>query len=329
MDETHVVARWMAVGLLIASFTTALLVTTVPARQAMGLGTNTTASTATSEGQSPGLSPQQPQRIVLFGDSLVSEAGQDFEFLATLAGASVHVHTFPGTAPCDFFAAMTTEAQDWKPTTAVLAFTGDAFTPCMAGVQLGTPAYFTKYKDDMQTAISIFRSVGARVVLIGLPADASANLTQNASALNQIYQSLATGSPGVSYADAGQAVLANGHFTWTLPCLPGEPCTGPNGTNVVRAPDGVHFCPNGKTTLVAGFEECDVYSSGALRFASAMVTAALAPPEPSVTRTKPHVTCPSEHRHGRVSTARSNAGAHRPPADRNGCRTSRSRPHRK
>jgi hypothetical protein len=40
----------------------------------------------------------------------------------------------------------------------------------------------------------------------------------------------------------------------------------------------VHFCPDGKTTLVGGFEECDVYSSGAFRFASAMLAPALTPP---------------------------------------------------
>ena len=173
---------------------------------------------------------------------------------------------------------MAADAQDWQPTAAVLAFSGDAFTPCMAGYQLGTPQYFAKYKADTQTAISIFRAIGTKVILVGLPLDASAGLSQNASALNQIYQSLADANIGVTYDDAGQAVMANGQFTWTLPCLPGEPCTGPAGTNVVRAPDGVHFCPDGNTTLVGGLEECDVYSSGAFRFAAAMLAPALTPP---------------------------------------------------
>jgi hypothetical protein len=223
------------------------------------------------------LAPAGPPRIDLFGDSLVSEAAQDFASLAPRSGASVRVHTFPGTAPCDFFASMSADAQDWNPTVAMLAFSGDAFTPCMGGVQIGTPAYFTTYEDDMQTAISIFASSGVRVVLLGLPADASASLSQNAFALNQMYQSLAQENPDVAYEDAGRAVLANGRFTWTLPCVSGQPCTGPGGTDVVRAPDGVHFCPTGKTTLVAGFEDCDVYSSGAFRFASAMLAAALDP----------------------------------------------------
>jgi hypothetical protein len=230
------------------------------------------------EGSVPELPPPGPPRIALYGDSLVSESAQDFQSLAGLSGASVEVRTFPGTATCDFLADMATDAQDWQPTAAVLAFSGDDFTPCMAGDPLGTPQYYAKYTADTQTAISIFRSVGTQVILVGLPLDASASLSQNVTALNQIYQSLAASNVGVTYDDAGQAVMANGQFTWTLPCLSGEPCTGPAGTNIVRAPDGVHFCPDGNTTLVGGLEECDVYSSGAFRFATAMLAPALTPP---------------------------------------------------
>jgi hypothetical protein len=93
-----------------------------------------------------------------------------------------------------------------------------------------------------------------------------------------VYQSLAADNIGVTYDDAGQALLANGQFTFTLPCLAAEPCTGPSGTNVVRAPDGIHFCPDGNTTLTGYFEQCDVYSSGAFRFAAAMLPPALSPP---------------------------------------------------
>jgi hypothetical protein len=171
---------------------------------------------------------------------------------------------------------------------AVLAFSGDAFTPCKGGVQVGTLQYYSKYRDDAQWAIAIFRSAGIRVVLVGLPLDASPGLSQNASSLDDIYQSLSETDTGVTYDDAGQAAMANGQFTWSLPCLSGEPCTGKTGTNVVRSPDGVHFCPDGRTTLVGSLEECDVYSSCAIRFASAMLTPALTPP----IATSSHATSP-------------------------------------
>jgi hypothetical protein len=243
------------------------------------------AGSAPFQGSVPELQPPGPPRIVLYGDSLVSEAAQEFTFLGNSSGASVRVHTFPGTATCDWFSSMKAEAQSWQPTAAVLAFSGDAFTPCMAGYQLGSPQYFQKYKDDTQAAISVFRSLGTKVVLIGLPLDENAGSSQNASTLNQIFQSLAGSNVGVTYDDAGQAVMANGQFTWTLPCLPFEPCTGPAGTNIVRAPDGGHFCPDGKTAFINGLEICDVYSSGAFRFAAAMLAPALTPtPLPTTPR---------------------------------------------
>jgi hypothetical protein len=52
-------------------------------------------------------------------------------------------------------------------------------------------------------------------------------------------------------------------------------CTGSSGSNVVRSPDGIHFCPVGKVTIRGRKDICDVYSSGAFRFAAAMLSAAL------------------------------------------------------
>jgi hypothetical protein len=82
----------------------------------------------------------------------------------------------------------------------------------------------------------------------------------------------------VTYVDAGTAVELPGHqYTDTLPCLDGEPCTGPviDGvrSNVVRSPDGTHFCPTktGNDSGIIG--GCTVYSSGVYRYAKAMVDA--------------------------------------------------------
>ncbi|HLM94894.1 MAG TPA: hypothetical protein VK283_01190 [Acidimicrobiales bacterium] len=266
----------IAAGLVSVWFGAVLTMATMPSLPAPGLEPDhrliETAGIHGAAKQSP---LHTVPHIVLFGDSLVSEAGQEFTDLATRSGAAVQVHTFPGTSPCNYFTSMATAARDWHPTVAVLAFTGDVFTPCNDGVQVGTAQYYTKYRDEIRTAISIFRSAGAGVVLIGQPADSTAVLTRNGLVMNQLYRSIAKATPGVRYADAGQAVMAKGRFTWTLPCLSGQPCTGPHGTNIVRSPDGVHFCPNGRSTPDRGLEVCDVYSSGAFRFASAMLKAAL------------------------------------------------------
>ncbi len=226
-------------------------------------------------GSAAGLPSQGPHRIALYGDSLGMEAGMDFTYLASATGASTLVRTYGGLAPCDFLASMAADAASWPPTEVVLEFSGDNFTPCMSGDPIGSPQYYAKYRADIQQAIDIFHPYGTRVFLSGLPYDAWAGANPNIAALNQIYAAAAAANSGVTYVDAGQAVMANGAYTQTLPCLPAEPCTGPSGTNVVRSPDGVHFCPTGNTTVEGYFEVCDVYSSGALRYAAAMLGPAL------------------------------------------------------
>ena len=221
------------------------------------------------------LPPPGPPRIALYGDSLGMEAGPDFTFLANAAGASALVRTYGGLAVCDFFQAMASDAASWQPTAVVLEFSGENFTPCMAGDPIGSPGYYAKYKSDIQTAIDIFRPYGTEVFLIGIPFDASSAANPNVANLNRLYASVAAANTGVTYVDAGLAVMANGAFTWTLPCLAIEPCTGPSGTNVIRAPDGVHFCPTGDTTIEGYFAVCNVYSSGAFRFAAAILGPAL------------------------------------------------------
>ncbi|HUE06422.1 MAG TPA: hypothetical protein VMP41_03270 [Acidimicrobiales bacterium] len=228
-------------------------------------------STAFGDAMALGSPPSVPPRVTLFGDSLAGEAGEDFSTLAQAAGASAFVRAFPGTAPCDWIPQMSADDAEFHPTDVVLLFDGGYFTPCMSGYAFGSPEYYAKYQTDIQAAIDLLRADGAHVFLVGLPYDESPTLSANAATLNQIYASVAAANAGVDYVDAGQSVMAYGSFTWTLPCLPGEPCTGPSGTDVVRAPDGVHFCPNGVSTQVDYFTECSVYSSGAFRFATAML----------------------------------------------------------
>ena len=228
-------------------------------------------------GSAAGLPQSGPRRVALYGDSLGMEAGMDFTYLARAAGASALVRTYGGLAVCDFFASIASDAATWQPTDVVLEFSGDNFTPCMAGNPIGSPQYYAKYRADLQQAIDILHPYGTRVFLSGIPYNAWAGANQNIANLNQLYASVAAANSGVAYSDAGQAVMANGAYTQTLPCLPAEPCTGPSGTNVVRAPDGVHFCPTGNTTAEGYFEVCDVYSSGAFRYAAAMLRPALNP----------------------------------------------------
>jgi hypothetical protein len=214
-------------------------------------------------------------RIALYGDSLAMQSAQDFQYLTGTAGGSTLLRAYGGIAICDVLPELADDAESWQPTVAVLEFSGDDLTPCMKGYMAGSPAYYAKYETDARAAVSTLRSEGVQVVLIGAPIDADAHASSNTEHLNAMYASLAARVRGVSYDDAGQSVLAHGKFTWTLPCLRSEPCSVPEGTNVVRSPDGTHFCPDGATTMEGSFEVCDVYSSGAYRFAAAMVSSTI------------------------------------------------------
>jgi hypothetical protein len=111
------------------------------------------------------------------------------------------------------------------------------------------------------------------VYLIGTPIDASSVAGWNR--LDAIYRQLAQANPlTVTYVDAGAAVeTPSGGFTWQLPCLSIEPSCGANGANLVRSPDGIHFCPDGEPATVGITGPCDEYSPGAFRFALAIVSA--------------------------------------------------------
>ena len=219
----------------------------------------------------------QRRTIALYGDSLGMEAAPFFKYLAGASGASTLLRAYNGWAICDDLESMARDAASLHPSVAVIEFSGNAMTPCMSGYSMGTTPYYDKYEADAQQAIDVFHSRGIPVVLIGAPISAWANLAANLDYLNGIYRSLVPINTGVSYSDAGQSVLADGEFTLTLPCLPFETCTSPNGSNVVRSPDGVHFCPSGIITPQGWYDVCSVYSSGAFRFALAMLVASSGP----------------------------------------------------
>jgi hypothetical protein len=213
-----------------------------------------------------------PGRVDLFGDSLGYQAEPYIDRLFAETGNAVTSKTYGGTATCDWLGKMAVAAGE-HPEAAILVFSGNAFTPCMDGAALRSPLYYDLYTGYTEQAIRIFNAVGAHVYLVGTPIDQSS--VAGWDSLDHIYQELADANPhAVTYVDAGSAVESpSDGFTWQLPCMSIEPSCGPDGTNVVRSPDGIHFCPDGNPATRGVTGPCDEYSPGAFRFALAIVSA--------------------------------------------------------
>lgn len=228
-------------------------------------------SRETSHGQTVG--------VGLFGDSLAVQAEPYFNLLIQAGGrAKVTDFTYGGTAACDWVSKMESYARTEHPQAVVIEFVGNTFTACMKGCLFGSKAAVTLYCSAISTAIDVFLGLGTHVFLIGTPITRSewASHDSKWDALNVAFAALAAKHPtGVSYVDAGKAVEGpHRSYVSTLPCLSFEPCIGPTiagvRTNVVRSPDGVHFCPNQIGNAVGVVPGCTTYSSGAFRFAAAM-----------------------------------------------------------
>jgi len=256
---------WVATAVVLAAATLA------------ACGSSSSSSTTTS-GPASATTTTYPASVAVFGDSLAAESQTYFTNLVKAADESVTTFysSKGGSATCDWLGEMKTLASTHHLEAVELVFSGNAFTPCMGDVGYYNPAWLAKYRTYTLDAIDIWVPTGAHVYLIGTPITRNEQESvPNWDELNLLYAQLAAADPDhVSYVDAGAAVEGpNQTFAQTLPCLPVEPCTGPvvGGvhSNVVRSPDGVHFCP------VQGDDHgaCPVYASGAFRFANAMVEA--------------------------------------------------------
>jgi hypothetical protein len=218
-------------------------------------------------------STSELEHVDLFGDSLGYEAEPYLNALfAPTHTYTVSNDTYGGTATCDWLNKMALAAAE-RPQVAILVFSGNAFTPCMDGVTPRSPQYYDLYATYTKQAVHLFSAVRAHVFLVGTPIDESS--VAGWDHLNEIYRQLARANPlAVTFVDAGAAVeTASGGFTWSLPCLSSEPVCGPDGTNLVRSPDGSHFCPDGTPASRGVVAPCDEYSSGAFRFALALMNA--------------------------------------------------------
>jgi hypothetical protein len=211
-------------------------------------------------------------RVALYTDSLGAQARPHFE--AQLRGeARVRGVTVAGAALCDALDQIAADAERRTPRLALLQFSGNNVTECMQGPD-GAPlegdALVDKYEADARRAAQILLDADVAVYFAGSPPTA---ITDASVRINDRYRRITEELSGqgrdITFIEAqGSVTGPDGGYVETLPCLAFEtPAMGcQDGEIQVRAPDGVHFCPE-----VTGEDPgCPVWSSGAYRFGSAL-----------------------------------------------------------
>jgi hypothetical protein len=216
----------------------------------------------------------QPQ-VILYGDSLSVEAASYIKSDFMDHGqARTAINAIGGTAPCNWMRRMLHEASADRPKVVVLEFSGNV---ACTGAPRGSTGYYRTYGTQVKRVARAFASRGTHVFIIGAPLFLGSVLDANRQwdHLNEIYAGIASRLPNTTFVNAGPSVAPRNQFTWTLPCLPHEPNCQLDGSILVRAYDGTHFCEQ----QAAVGSKCLDYSSGAARYAQAMtepITAFLA-----------------------------------------------------
>jgi hypothetical protein len=232
------------------------------------------------ENASAKLAPQQ--RVFVYGDSLAVQSEPYFAAVAKALDLKVTVRAFGGIAPCDALGWLQKDVQHSRPQIVVFAFSGNSQSECMrdtSGQLLLGASLLSKYRTDIETAIAT--AAHARVPFVLASPPAIENRRDTWKQLDLLYRDIAAQHPDIQYTDAGAQIAPDGQYAPTQRCLPFELnlpqskqlCNSAGGSIGVRAADGVHFCndPSSPATIASS---CSQYSSGALRYAIALVSSA-------------------------------------------------------
>lgn len=243
--------------------------------------------------------PPPPPTVIVYGDSLTVGSSSFIEagIAARRPGWRIVIRMFSGSAICDWFGHMQQDG-NLNARLVVIQFSGNTFTPCMAGIPGGgSPAQLAKYTADANTAASIWAGRGVKVLFVGNPGPflEPPPLAPAPHLLDAVYASVAStwAGSGASFSNAPEMALAvpdpsnPGQYVFPLrmPCLPSEAgrpeCVLDLTDNAfkIQVRDGLppdagdptlrgHFCP------IAHALPCPVYASGALRFGDAIAAAA-------------------------------------------------------
>jgi hypothetical protein len=233
-------------------------------------------------------SKQGPRWALFYGDSLGYEALPMVKVLfAKEPGWRVDAHAYPGLSLCQQLDSLGAALDRVEPAVVTIETVGSNRSPCMKDasgnpVPRGSDEYYRRIEQSFRDAFRLVTSKGAHVVLVLPPPLATAESQAIEERTAEIAQKVAGDFHGVSISSKARDALGGTTWSETLPCLPQE--TAPQGCRdgriVVRGPDRLHFCPLAYSVTVPAQRGCPVYSSGALRLATAIVAATVDPPPP-------------------------------------------------
>jgi hypothetical protein len=227
--------------------------------------------------------PAHVARVFVYGDSLVVQAAPYLTSVARALDLEVTVRAFGGIAPCDATPQMVRDLKERSPALVVYAFSGNGFSGCMRAANGDLVAYddvVSRYRTDLERAAAITTQAGVPFLIASPPA--AQDRAEEWRQLDTVFRSIAADrQPQVQYTDAGVQIAPDGEFAATQRCLPFDlgagvtsgSCGDEDESVGVRAPDGVHFCSDPQAATVNA-ASCRGYSSGAMRYAIALVTAA-------------------------------------------------------
>ena len=240
-------------------------------------GTTMASGTARGAASTRSGDREPTERLIVYGDALVAQSESFLTAFAKVFALRATVHAAEGSAPCDALESLADDLRHSKPAIVAFAFPANSLTECMrdsSGELLAGEAMYEKYEADIESALRITER--ARVPLLLVSPPASAGQRDSWQRLDTLYRSIVGDHQlQFQYVDAGAQIAPEGDFAATQRCLPSEQgrlCGSDDGSIGVRAADGVSFCDD--TDGATPASPCSQYSSGAVRYATAIVSAA-------------------------------------------------------
>lgn len=216
-------------------------------------------------------------RVNIYGDSLSVEAGPHIaRALQKGKKAIVTSRAVSGTAPCDWRDDIKHDVAIKKVDLAIVEVYGNNASPCQVKIAGGErpktdrSSYWSMYRNDLRQTIDLFPT-SVKVMLVAAPAASVDRLSGHShkARMLALMRTLARHRENTFVVDAGSRVEEPlGYFTRIMKCARPGPCVNhpAKGLAIVRAHDGLHFCPPmmfAKTDLL---KHCPVISYGAWRF---------------------------------------------------------------